>query len=79
MWTKADAETDFSGGAKYCGKVEIKWEGIRNGPPDPSVSGSIETRENLRTNTASKPGSKPAEGCLYFKWSWKACAGKDSE
>ena len=79
MWTKADAETDFSGGAKYCGKVEIKWEGIRNGPPDPSVSGSIETRKNLRTNTASKPGSKAAEGCLNFEWSCKACAGKDSE
>ena len=41
----------------------------QNEPPDPSVSGSIETRENLRTNTASKPGSKPAEGCLYFEYS----------
>ena len=60
MWTKADAETEFSGGAKYCGKVEIKWEGIRMDSQTLQCRGLL--RENLRTDTASKPGSKPAEG-----------------
>jgi len=40
----------------------------------PDEFGKVE-RETTRVFTVSKP----AEGCLYSEWSWKAFAGQDSE